>query len=214
MANKYQKEQTGYRERMMSALEPKFKEYTNRFLNPMQDASRWTMDRAREMIADPLKRGYDAATKGLMFGRQADALTGARTTAMKNYGNLASAQGMGKTGQAARWMKDYDTDYTANLRGAGRDVELADAEAKRSDLWNAYNLAGQGFGQLGQTAQTGLGAYGAEQGLYTGASDMAARQAQLNLAQQQADQQGFWGSFKSALGSGLGNWFGGGFAKK
>jgi hypothetical protein len=99
-----------------------------------------------KMLTDPSARGYDPATVNSMYGRQADALSGARTGFQKNMGSTLAAQGMTGTGAAMRGLMNYDKDYAANLRGAGRDVELANAEAKRSDLWNA----GQGMLNTGQ----------------------------------------------------------------
>lgn len=176
------------RNAMDQAMKPQFADFKTKTLKPYQQMM-W------EMMTDPSKRGYDQGTKDLMFGRQADALTGAKTSYMRNLSKDVAASGMGD-GSMRRGMAEYAKEHMANLRGAGRDVELADAEAKRNDLWNAVSGYQTGANMEMQNR-------GAEQDFWN--SEVDASRAYSGLAQSEG---GFWKNFKNSLGSSLGSGLG------
>ena len=107
------------------------------------------------MMTDESKRGYSEDTKNAMFGKQAEALTGAKASYQKNLGKTLASMGLGSAagGSRMRLMNQYEAGYAKNLREASRDVRLADAEAKRSDLWNAV----QGYGTAASLGEQALG---------------------------------------------------------
>jgi hypothetical protein len=189
---------------MEKSMYKQFGNYQTGTVKPMRGYATNLLNKTGGMMNDPSKLGYSPETKGLMFGRQADALSGARATFGKENNRQVAAQGLSNTGQAMRNQMQYDTGYASNLRAAGRDVELADAEAKRSDTWNAINAYGNAIGTYGDVGKMQLAGMGAEQDYWN--SDVNAGQAYVNasLGEENANNAGFWGSFKRSAGAGLG----------
>lgn len=168
---------------------------------------------AWEMANDPSKRGYGPdfqegygdKTLSQMFGRQADALAGAKTSYGKNLNRYGSAMGYGGL---ANKLGEYQKQFDAGLRGAARDTSVAGAEAartdklqaaeaKRSDLWNA--LATYGDATDSYLGHLGKGVDQASQQF----RDI--QQSQQAYSQIESQKPGFWKSFKTSAGSGLGN---------
>ena len=166
------------------------------------------MDTNYSMMTDPTKQGFSPEVQNQMFGKQADALTAARTSFGKENTRQVSAQGLGNTGQAMRNVMQYDSENAGKMREASRDTSLANAQQQKSDYWNAMQGYGQGVGAMGQVNQESLAGTNAENAFWQGQGDLAKSQAQLQLQQQQLDNQGFWGSLKSGFGSALGIGFG------
>lgn len=108
------------------------------------------------MMTDEGKRGYSESTKNAMYSKQAEALTGAKSSYMKNMGKTLASQGLGSAsgGMRNRMLNQYESENAKNLRSASRDVQLADAEAKRADLWSAV----QGYGSAANLESQALGA--------------------------------------------------------
>ena len=175
------------------------------------------------MLTDPSARGYDQSTVNSMFGRQADALSGARGAFQKSAGQQLAAQGLSNTGAGMRALMNYDTGYGANMRSAARDVELANAEAKRSDLWNAGQGAervASGWGDIqgredawkNANAQLRAQALGMNQSALGGETDLQAlasgQYGQMAGQLQQKNRPGFWGNLGSSLAQGFGSGLG------
>lgn len=233
------------RNEMQDAMKPQYASFKSSFIDPMQskfadysgslsglssaadslnsDYAKPLRDQMYGMMTDESKRGYSDKTKNQMFGRQADALTGAKTSYMRNMGKTLASQGLGGASSGARMrnLNEYENQHASNLRAAGRDVELADAEAKRADLWSAV----QGFGKAGDLASNatsqkinaaslGLDALKGEASLGSLQLQNLGQQQDLYNSMEQASQaysgvknseSGFWKSFKNSLGSSLGN---------
>jgi hypothetical protein len=133
----------------------------------------------------------------MMFGRQADALSGAKTSGMKDLSRFTAAQGIGNTGTLMRNVMEMNRKNGIGLREAGRDVEMADAEAKRSDLWNAF----QGWNRTGQNWASGLGMKEQE---YSDREGLAKFWADYQQ-KRQSPIKNFTNNFFSSFGSQLGN---------
>ena len=112
------------------------------------------------MMTDENKRGYSQDVQNAMFSKQAEALGGAKQSYMKNLGRTLASQGLGGAsgGARSRMLNQYESQHASNLRESSRDVKLADAEAKRADLWNAVQGYGTAAGLEGQGLASKSGA--------------------------------------------------------
>jgi hypothetical protein len=155
--------------------------------------------RMRGIATDESKQGYSSDTVNAMRAAQTGALAGARRSTMQDVNRNIAASGMGNTGMGIRQAANMGRDFAAQQRTANRDVDLAQAEAKRSDKWQATGAETQGYG-LGMNALAG------EQGVYQGVGDIYSKQQ--SALDDAAKLKGFWGtfgsSFANSLGSGLG----------
>jgi hypothetical protein len=157
------------------------------------------------MMTDESKRGYSQDTQNAMFSKQAEALGGAKTSYMKNLGRTLASQGLGGASGGARnrMLNQYESQHASNLRESSRDVKLADAEAKRADLWNAVQgygtaagLEAQGLGM--ETSALGSKANAASSllntGINAGFSGLAGEAGVAGMgAQNIRDEQNYWG---------------------
>lgn len=133
------------------------------YYNQQQEPYR---DFFKGMVMDPSQRGYDAATVNEMRGSATGALAGARRSQLQDINRNVAASGMGNTGLGVRAAMQSGRDYMAQQRTANRDVDLAQAEAKRNDLWNAQrawegglNMGSNMFNQQMAAAQGQQGTY-------------------------------------------------------
>jgi hypothetical protein len=208
-------DQITIRNNMEQSMKPQFGKFQTGFIDPLRqkigEFQTNTIDPLKNkmwgMMEDPMKRGYDAATKKLMFGSQADALAGAKASALKNVSKMSAGTG---AGNAMRNVMDVERQNATNLRGASRDVELADAEAKRNDFWQATqgygNAAGLGMQNTGQLMDTGnieMQNRGQEQNFWNSMEDASQKYSAL---QTQKNQNGFLGTLKRSLGGAIGGW--------
>lgn len=171
------------------------------------------------MISDPTKRGFDPETRKRMLGTQLDVLSGGRASERNQVRRAIAAGGMGATGAGIRAAMQSGERYAGGGRAAARDVELAQGQAEREDLWNAtrgmMDIAAEerakqttGFGleQANLGAQQNLynqelAALAGQQGVYQGAGNILANKIP---ALGGAGNAGFWGNFSSIANS-LGN---------
>jgi hypothetical protein len=94
-------------------------------------------DYYKGMATDPSKRGYDASTINSMRGNATGAVAGSMRSAAEDTSRQLAASGLGHTGMGARLASDRGRQSASAMREANRDIDIADAEAKRNDLWNA-----------------------------------------------------------------------------
>ncbi|HCV42626.1 MAG TPA: hypothetical protein DGH68_04010 [Bacteroidetes bacterium] len=212
MANDRAWDMIDIRNQMQGSMQPQFQKFQSGFIDPLRkritDFQTNTIDpytnKMWGMMNDPLQRGYDAATKGLMFGRQSDALAGAKASGIKNISKMSAGTG---TGNAMRNVMELEKGSAKSLRGAAHDVELADAEAKRNDFWNAtqgyQSAVGMGQTNTGQLADTGnleTQNRSQEQQYWDAMHNMSSDYSQL---QAQKNQNSFWNQFKGGMAKGL-----------
>jgi hypothetical protein len=126
------------------------------------------------MMDDESKRGYDQATVDKMYGKLSDVATGGARTLQQSLGKQAAAQGMGSTGAVMRNMMTANEGLSGQLLGAQRDVDLANATAKREDLWNAAQGLGATTGQEQATASGRLNVGSGYGALAAGRSSLGA----------------------------------------
>lgn len=205
-------------------------------LENLRTAARPNMDKLAStytgMIDDPSKRGYDEATLQGMRGRALDVGTGTRTAFMDDQSQEIAAQGLGNTGAGLRGLAKFDLGHDKNQRAAMRDIDIAGAEAGRSDLRMALEglNAVQGtedkyqLGNLGlqnDQNKTELSSFDTEGRSYdldqaTLGSELGSYNSQIGTydAEQNAlagkYQPGFWGKFGSAFAGAAGKFLGGG----
>lgn len=143
------------------------------------------------MISDPSKRGYDDATVAKMYGKAADVATGAKTNLVQNLNKNAAASGMGSTGAVMRNVMTANEGLSGQLLSAQRDVDLANAEAQRADLWNAA----AGLGQTSAASNASAAARGqVAQGMQSTAqtyNQIQGQEDQANQANLALQSQGF-----------------------
>jgi hypothetical protein len=201
---------------MKKSLYPQYGSYQKNFIPQMKTAAGNLMENQYSMMTDPTKRGFSPEVQGQMFGKQADALSGARTSFGKENQRMVSAQGLGSTGQAMRNKMQYDSDNAGKMREASRDVSLANAQQDKSDYWNAVAGYGGSIDTMRGVAGSSLAGTQAESDFWTNQAAIDTNMAQLELQQKQLDSQGFWGSFKRGLGGmlggGIGNLISGGMS--
>jgi hypothetical protein len=189
------------------------------------------------MMTDEGKRGYSEDVQNAMYGKQAEALTGAKSSYMKNLGRNLASMGLGGANSGARLanVNQYEKQHASGLREAARDVKLADAEAKRADLWNAVQGYGTAAGLEAQGLQGKTSALSSKGNVAAnmmglglnalqGERDVAGMEAQ-NLRDEQSfwdsmasqsqaysgvknNESGFWKSFKNSFGGALGGFLG------
>jgi len=172
------------------------------------------------MMTDESKRGYSQDTQNAMYSKQAEALSGAKSSYMRNLGKTLASEGLGGASGGARnrMLNNYEQNQAGNLRAASRDVKLADAEAKRADLWNAVQgygtaagLESQGLssktGALTSLAGTEASALGSKAnatssllntGINAGMNALGGQATVAGMgAQNMRDEQNFWDSMAS-----------------
>jgi hypothetical protein len=193
----------GIQSSMKKSLYPQYGEYQKSFISPMKTAATNLMDNQYSMMTDPTKRGFSPEIQNQMFGKQADALTAARTSFGKENTRQVSAQGLGKTGQAMRNKMQYDSENAGKMREASRDVSLANAQQDKTDYWNAVQGYGGSIDTMRGVGAASLAGTQAENQMWDSQANIASNIAQLEMQQKELDSQGFWGTFKRGLGSAL-----------
>lgn len=175
------------------------------------------------MMNDESQRGYSQDVQNAMYGKQAEALTGAKNSYLKNMGKTMASQGLGgaSSGTRNRMLNEYEQGHASNLRAASRDVKLADAEAKRADLWSSVQGLGSALSGKSNTAQgmMGLGlnalqgqGQAAQMGMQNMQNEQSFWDSMANQSQAYSgvknNESGFWKSFKQGFGSSLGGFLG------
>jgi hypothetical protein len=135
------------------------------------------------MVEDPSKRGYSAEIQNAMRGNATGALAGARRSTMENVNKNIAASGMGNTGMATHMARKMGKDYATQQREANRDIDIANAEAQRADLWNATQAWLAGMGGESDTQTRAAQIEGMQVPALTGAHDVS-----------------FWGDWKDVTG--------------
>jgi hypothetical protein len=96
------------------------------------------------MVMDPTKRGYSPETVNAMRANATGAVAGQKRSTETDVRKQIAASGMGNTSMATHMARRMGNDAASQMRTANRDVDLEQAEAQRSDLWNATTAWGQG----------------------------------------------------------------------
>ena len=104
-------------------------------------------DTFRGMATDESKQGYSPETLNAMRANATGAIAGQKASTMENVNKNIAASGMGNTAMATHMARRIGKDTMTAQREANRDVDLAGAEAKRQDKWNAAQFWGQGLAQ-------------------------------------------------------------------
>lgn len=174
---------------MEGNLYPQFKEFNDTYSSPLRDMM-WGM------MNDPSKRGYSADTVNAMRANATDAIAGQKQSTEANVKKQIAASGMGNTGMATHMARRMGKDAMTQQRQANRDVDLAQAEAQRDDLWKAT----QGYGTA---ANMNLQNRAGEQNYWNQMNKLTSDY--IGYAQ---SEPSFWNSFKTSFGSSLGKTLG------
>jgi hypothetical protein len=142
--------------------------------------------------------GYTEDQKNEMFKQASGQIHGARSSFQKDLGKTMAAQGMTQTGAPVAAMKSYDTNMGRDLSGAKTNIEVADAEAKRADKWNA--LSGYNTGMA-----TDLQNRSSLEDMYNMISQLKSQSANIEAGK---DANSFWNNIKSSFGRSIGTGFG------
>jgi len=183
-----------------------------KFGNPVREQSRADINDARSMyggmLDDPSKRGYSESDVAKMYGKQADVARAGGRDLSRSLTKASAAGGMGGTGAMMRNAMVANEDMSGKLISAQRDVDLANAEQKRKDLW----AAATGMMDVGTMEQKN-----AEQIRLENQAYMQQQQDSLDAenrfwggtimptytqqteAYEQANQPGFWGNLATQM---------------
>lgn len=161
-------------ENVRSSVVPQWGEFTDYYQN---------------MAMNP--QGYSSEVLNAMRGAATGGLAGQRRSQQQDLNRQVAASGMGRTGIGMRKSAQLGRDFASQVRRANYDVDVANAEAMRDNMWKAAQAWGGGIG--GQQSAWGDAARieGMQVPALTGAHDVS-----------------FWGDWKDVTG-GIGNLMGG-----
>ena len=113
-------------------------------------------DYFKGMTLDPSRQGYSPNDVNTMRGAATGALAGARRSTLQDVNRNIASQGMGRTGMGMRAAMNLGRDYASQQRQANNYIDIKNAEAKRSDFWNASDRWGRGISGQRETQGRGV----------------------------------------------------------